>query len=165
MILKFFYCPELVGEPLKLELNFTFPLEYVTELIVLGERLTGLVLLERISKIDNVSHQQTIICIPRLKYRYLGSSPSNKLPTLDDKTFAIIHMQHNFMQGEHWIMIANSLGREKYSFLKKHYKQMMPQPLQPHPSVCGFYTIYVAFHLFEFRHEEITGGHVNVLFL
>ena len=30
--------PELVGEPLRLELNFTFPLEHVTELIVLGER-------------------------------------------------------------------------------------------------------------------------------
>ena len=29
--------PELVGEPLKLELNFTFPLEHVIELIVLGE--------------------------------------------------------------------------------------------------------------------------------
>ena len=31
--------PQLVGEPLRLELNFTFPLEHVTELIVLGERL------------------------------------------------------------------------------------------------------------------------------
>ena len=30
--------PELVGEPLKLELNFTFPVEHVIELIVLGER-------------------------------------------------------------------------------------------------------------------------------
>ena len=30
--------PELVGEPQRLELNFTFPLEHVTELIVLGER-------------------------------------------------------------------------------------------------------------------------------
>ena len=30
--------PELVGEPLRLELNFTFPLEHVTELIVLGEQ-------------------------------------------------------------------------------------------------------------------------------
>ena len=29
--------PELVGEPLRLELNFTFPLEHVTELIVLGD--------------------------------------------------------------------------------------------------------------------------------
>ena len=30
--------PELVGEQLRLELNFTQPLESVTELIVLGER-------------------------------------------------------------------------------------------------------------------------------
>ena len=32
--------PELVGEPLRLELIFTFPLEHVTELIVLGERMS-----------------------------------------------------------------------------------------------------------------------------
>ena len=80
------------------------------------------------------------------------------------------------MQGEHWIMIANSrqklqklyfadfLGREKYSFLNQHYEHMMPEPLQSHPSVCGFYTIYAAFHLFKFRQEEITGVQdVNVL--
>ena len=36
------YClyPELFGEPLRLELNFTSPLEHVTELIVLGERMS-----------------------------------------------------------------------------------------------------------------------------
>ena len=33
--------PDLVGEPLRLELNFTNPLENVTELIVLGERLSS----------------------------------------------------------------------------------------------------------------------------
>ena len=33
--------PEVVGEPLRLELNFTFPLEHVTELIVLGERMSS----------------------------------------------------------------------------------------------------------------------------
>ena len=33
--------PELVGEPLRLELNFNFPLEHVTELIVLGERMSS----------------------------------------------------------------------------------------------------------------------------
>ena len=32
--------PELVGEPLRLELNYTNPLENVTELIVLGERMS-----------------------------------------------------------------------------------------------------------------------------
>ena len=33
--------PELVREPLRLELNFTFPLDYVTELIVLRERMSS----------------------------------------------------------------------------------------------------------------------------
>ena len=33
--------PELVGEPMRLELNFTFPLEQVTELIVLGKRMSS----------------------------------------------------------------------------------------------------------------------------
>ena len=77
------------------------------------------------------------------------------------------------MQGGHWIMIANfrqkmyfadSLGREKYSFFKQQYEQMVPEPLQSHPNVCGFYTIYAAFHLFKFRQEENTGvQHVKVL--
>ena len=77
------------------------------------------------------------------------------------------------MQGEHWIMIAkscqmlyfaDSLGRKKYSFLKQHFEQMIPEPLQSHPSVCGFYTIYAAVRLFKFRQEEIKRVHdVNVL--
>ena len=33
--------PQLVGEPLRLELDFRFPLEHVTELIVLGERMSS----------------------------------------------------------------------------------------------------------------------------
>ena len=33
--------PELVGEPLRLELYFTFPLEHVTELILLGRRMSS----------------------------------------------------------------------------------------------------------------------------
>ena len=33
--------PELVREPLRLELNFTSPLEHVTELNVLGERMSS----------------------------------------------------------------------------------------------------------------------------
>ena len=32
--------PELVGEPLRLEISFTQPLENGTELIVLGERMS-----------------------------------------------------------------------------------------------------------------------------
>ena len=76
------------------------------------------------------------------------------------------------MQGEHGIMIANScqklyfahsLASKKYSFPKQQFEQMMPEPLQSHPSVCGFYAIYAVFHLFKFRQEEMTGVHdVNV---
>ena len=33
--------PELIGEPLRLELNFTFALEHVTELIVLGGQMSS----------------------------------------------------------------------------------------------------------------------------
>ena len=122
---------------------------------------------------DNVSLQQIFNRIPLHKYRYRGSFPSDYVPTLDNDTFAIINTQPSNMQCEHWILIANSrqnlyfadsLGPEMYSFLKQHYEQMMPEPLQSHPSVCGFYTIYAAFYLFKFRQEEITGVHdVNVL--
>ena len=59
---------------------------------------------------------------------------------------------------------AGCLGRKNYSFLKQHYEQMMPEPLKSHTNVCGFYTIYAGFHLFQFRQKEITGAHdVNVL--
>ena len=121
---------------------------------------------------DKFALQQIINRIPLLKFRYLGSFPSDYVPTLDKETFAIINTQPSNMQVEHWIMIkifrhelyfADSLGREEYRSLKQQYKQMMPAHLQSHPSVCGFYTIYAAFHLFKFRQEEITGVHdVNV---
>ena len=123
---------------------------------------------------DNFALQQIINRIPLIKIRYLGSFPSDYVPTLDDATFAIINTQPSNMQGEHWIMIANvrhefhfadSLVCKGYSFFNnQHYKQMMLAPLQSHPSVCEFYTKYAAFHLFKFRQEKITGVHdVNVL--
>ena len=57
------------------------------------------------------------------------------------------------------LYFADPLGRKKYIFLKQQYEQMMPEPLQSYPSVCGLYTIYAAYHLFKFRQEEITGVH------
>ena len=119
---------------------------------------------------DNFALQQTINRNLLLKFRYV---PSDNVPTLDNDTFAFINTQPSNMQGDYWIMIASfrlelyfadSLGRKRYSFIKQHYKQMMPAPLPYHPSVCGSYTIYAAFHLFKFRQEENTGVHdVNVL--
>ena len=131
-------------------------------------QLRSLVLLEKIAKMDNVSLQQINNRSPQLKYRYRGSFHSDYVPTLDNDTFAIINTQPSNMQGEHWIMAANSrqilyfadcLGRKKYSFLKQHYEQMMPEPLQSLPRFCSFYTIDAALHVFKFRREEITGVH------
>ena len=62
------------------------------------------------------------------------------------------------------VYFSDSLGRKNYSFLKQQCEQKMPEPLQSHPIVCSFYTIYAAFHLFKFRQKEITGVHdVSVL--
>ena len=118
---------------------------------------------------DNFALRQIINRIPLLKYRYLGSFPSDCVPTLVNDTFAIINTEPSNMPGEHWIMIAkhrqqlyiaDSLATAKM----KHFKQMIPVRLQSHPSVCGFYTIYAAFHLFKFQQQEIVGIHdVNVL--
>ena len=171
--------PELVGEPLRLELNFTHPPKNVTELICIG--WTDVVgcswqvwcCWKEWVKMDNFALQQIMNRILLLKFRYLGSFLTDYVPTLDNDTFAIINTQPSNMQGEHLIMIAifryelyfaDSIGRKKFSFLKQQYKQMMPAPTQSHPSVCCFYTIYAAFHLFKFPQEEITGVHdVNVL--
>ena len=175
-VTEILHYPEIVGEPLRLQLNFTFPLEHVTELLVLGERLSSVavdnfgVALKK-SKLVNLSLHQTIDRMPQLKYRNLGSFLSEYVPALDNDTFAIISTQPSNMQDEHWTMIANShqkiyfadsVGRP--SSLKQQYKQMMPEPLQFFPRVCVFCTIYAVFHLFKFRQEEIAGVHdVNVV--
>ena len=116
-----------------------------------------------------LSSKKKIKHIPLLKYRYRGSFPSDYGPTPDIDTFAVMQTQPSNMQDGNSCQIlyfANSLGRKMYSFLKQQYEQMMPKPLQSPSSVCRFYTIYAAFHLFKFRQEEITGGRdVNVLSL
>ena len=78
--------PELVGELLRLELNFKFPLEHVTELTVLGERMSSVGVhkfgvVGKKSKMDNVATEQIINRIPLLKNRYLGPFPSDDVPT------------------------------------------------------------------------------------
>ena len=114
---------------------------------------------KKTSKLDNKFLRQIFNRIPELKYMYRGSFPSDYVPTLDNDTFAINITQPSNVQDEHWIMVANSrqilyfadcLGPKKYVLLKQQFEQMMPEPLQSYPSVCGFYTIIAAFHLFKF---------------
>ena len=101
-----------------------------------------------------------------------GSYPSTRIPPL---RFTPFKFCSNIPQGVfcthkhatqqlvtslcHNLYFAESLGREKYRFLKQHYKQTIPGPLQSHLSVYSFYTIYAASHLFKFRQEEITRVH------
>ena len=117
---------------------------------------------------ENVALRQIINRIPLLKYRYIGSFPCDYVPTPPNNTFAIINTQPSNMQGEHWITIAklrhqlyfaDFLGLKDYNFLRKNYKQMIPERLQRHQSLCGFYTIYAAFLLFKIGQEEITCVH------
>ena len=49
---------------------------------------------KNISKMDHVSVQQIFNRIPLLKYRYLGSIPSDYAPTLVKDNFAILYTQH-----------------------------------------------------------------------
>ena len=149
----FCHYPELNAEPLSLELNFIFPLKSVTALNILGERVGSDVVdtfgvVGKISEIDSVSLQQIFNRIPLLKCRYYGSFLSELDPIVENDTFALINTQSSSMQGEHWIMTAttchklccaDSPGRP--SFFKLQYKQMMPEPLQSRPNVCGFCTI------------------------
>ena len=105
----------------------------------------------------------------------MRSFPSDFVPKLPNDTFAIINTQPSNTPGEHWIMIAKfhhemyfadffGLSINNNPLLKQNYNQMVRTRLQDHPSVCGFYTIYAAFHLFKFQQEEIAGVHdVNVL--
>ena len=105
---------ELIGEPLSLELIFfALSLEHVTELIVLGERMSlvgvdmfGVV--GKTSKMDIVSPQQTIKCFPLLKYRFRGSILFAFFSILDNDTFALINTQTSNLEGQLWITIANS---------------------------------------------------------
>ena len=174
--------PELIGEPTRLELYFSSPLVMLQKSsywlnVFLLLQSTSLVLWERIFEMDSFSLKQIVNRIPLLKYRYIGSPPSDFVSNLPGDTFAIMNTQLRKTPGEHWIMIAkfhhelyfaDSLGLAiyKYPSLKQYYSQMIQTRPQDNPSVCGFYTIYGAFHLFKLQQEETTGVHeVNVLCL
>ena len=136
---------------------------------------TSLVLWERSFEMDNSPLKQLVNRMSLLKYRYNGPFPSEFVPNLPNDTFAIINTQPSNTPGEHWkrsakfhhdLYFANSLGLSIniFPFLKQNYSQLVRTRLQDHPSACGVYTIYAAFHLFKFQQEEITGVlDVNVL--
>ena len=124
---------------------------------------------------DNTSLRDIIERITELKFRYIGSFPADFVPNLPKFTFAIINTSPSSEAGEHWIMIgrlnrnyyyADSLARSitHYKFLNKKYQKMIQSPLQKMENLCGFYTIYAAFHLFKILQTNLNNVHdVHVL--
>ena len=101
--------PELVGEPQRLKLNFTFPLEHVTEFSVLGDRMSldavdTFRVFEKIisngkcfSPTNIQSYPTTQVSVPWIIF-------SDFVLTFDNDTFAFINTQPSNMQGQFWIM-------------------------------------------------------------
>ena len=91
-----------------------------------------------IAKMDNFSLLQIIEKIPELRFIYMRSYPSDKLPRLTKYPFGIVNSAPSKNGEEHWIMIvqldktyylADSLGRKRttYSFLTKSIGKWLPE--------------------------------------
>ena len=124
---------------------------------------------------DSFSLLQIIERIPELRFKYMGSFPSDTVPQLTKYSFAIINSATSKDRGEHWIMIArldesyyfaDSLGRNRssYHFLTKKFRRMVPRKLQKTDNLCRFYALYSAFLLFKFFQNNLNKVHdVHVL--
>ena len=107
---------------------------------------------------DYFSLLQVIERIPELRFKYMGSYPSDKVPRLTKYSFAIVNSAPNNDRGEHWIMIArldktyyfaDSLGQKRttYSFLTKNYGRMVPRKLQK-LIICADFTQFLQHFFF-----------------
>ena len=127
-----------------------------------------------IAKMDNFSLLQSIERIPELRFKYMGSYPSDTVPQLT-KYSEIINLTPSKDRGERWIIIArldksyyfaDSLGRKRstYTFLTKKSRRMVPRKLQKTDNLCGLYAIYSAFLVFKFFQKNLNNVHdVHVL--
>ena len=118
---------------------------------------------------DTFSLLQSIERIPELRFKYMGSYPSDEVPQLTKYSFAIVNSAPSNDRGEHWILIARldktfyfaeTLGRKRTacSFLTKKYRLVVSRKLQKTSkadNLCGFYAIYSAFLLFKFYQTKL----------
>ena len=115
---------------------------------------------------DNFELLQIIEKIPELRFKYMGSYPSDTVPQLTKYSFAIINSAPSIDRGEHWIMIArldksyyfaDSLGRKSstYPFLTKKFRRMVSRKLQKTENLCGFSVFHSAFLLFKFFQKNL----------
>ena len=115
---------------------------------------------------DSFSLLQIIVRIQELRFKYMGSYPSDTVPQLTKYYFAIINSAPSNDRGEHWIMIArldknyyfaDCLVRKRstYPFLTKEFRRKVPRKLQKTDNLCRFYAIYSAFLLFNFFQKNL----------
>ena len=124
---------------------------------------------------DNFSLLKTIERISELKFKYMGSYPSDTVPQLTKYSSAIFNSAPRNDRREHWIMIArldksyyiaDSLGKKRstYPFLTKNYQQMVPRKLQKTDNLCRFYAIFSAFFIFKLFQKNLNIVHdVHIL--
>ena len=124
---------------------------------------------------DNFSLLQVFAKIPELRFKNMGSYPSDTVPHLTKYSFANIDSALSKDRGQQWIMIARLeksyyfadwLGRNRstYPFLTKKYRRMVPRKLQKTVNLCEFYAIYSAFLLITFFQKNLNNVHdVHVL--
>ena len=124
-----------------------------------------------IAKMNSFSLLRNFERIPELRFKYMRSYPSDKVPQLTKYAFAIIDSVPRNDRGEHWIMIArmdktyyfaDSMGRKRstYSLQIKKYRRTVHRKLQKTDDLWGFYAIYSAFLLFKFFQKNLNNIYV-----
>ena len=114
-----------------------------------------------IARMDKASLLQHFERNSKLRFKFMGSYPSDTVPELTKNSFAKNNSAPGNVRGKQWIMIArldksyyfaDSLGKKRstYHFLTKKYRRMVPRKLQKTDNLCGFYAICSAFLLFKF---------------
>ncbi len=111
---------------------------------------------------DNTALREILNRIPELKHKYMGAYPADFIPQLPLNTFIIVNIDAAYMEGSHWITVANrggdifygdsmGLPLERYKNIQLPYKnihRMVFVNLQ-NMSLCGMYCIYFAWTLFK----------------
>ena len=101
-----FHYPELVEEPLRLELNFTFLLQHVTELIVLGKRMSSIA--DQMSGIVGKRFWTGQLCstkVPSLSlYLSIGTLRQSTVIFYISWQLHFLHYQHATQQFAGWAL-------------------------------------------------------------
>ena len=122
---------------------------------------------------DNYQLLKVISVFGHLKYRYLGSFPSDLVPErIPNGMFCIVNIDRSDQGGTHWILFANkdgrvffgdSMGKALNDYPNIHFDSSTARSIIPLVSVgqqlqygsyCGLYCIYFAHVLYSNSFSE-----------